>query len=179
MDREDVKKLLTLLQAEYPHSFSQLDDRQMTLKVELWSKEFELDESKMVYTATRLLMREGREFAPTSGQIREKMQSLVEPDYLDEQQAWSLVSRACSNGLYGYEKEYRKLPPDVQRAVGRPEQLREWAAMDAETVQSVVASNFMRSYRAGVARQKEIARLPEEVRMMIAGISEARQLMEG
>ena len=179
MDREDVKKLLTLLQAEYPHSFSQLDDRQMALKVELWSKEFELDESKMVYTATRLLMREGREFAPTSGQIREKMQSLVEPDYLDEQQAWSLVSKACSNGLYGYEKEYRKLPPDVQRAVGRPEQLRDWAAMDAETVQSVVASNFMRSYRAGVARQKEIARLPEEVRTMIAGISEARQLMEG
>ena len=178
MDREGVKKLLTLIQAEYPNSFSRLDDRQMALKLELWVKEFEEDDEKVVFTATRLLMRDGRDFAPTSGQIREKIQSLLEPEYLDEQQAWALVSRACSNGYYGYEKEYRKLPPEIQSAIGRPEQLKEWAMMDVETVQSVVASNFMRSYRAGVNKKKELERIPASIREMISGLSDKARLME-
>lgn len=179
MEYEEVRKLLTLIQAEYPQSFSKLDERQMALKLEMWSKEFKDDNAMLVYSAARTLMGTAREFAPNSGQIREKMRELTSEKTLDEQQAWALVSKACANGYYGYKKEFAKLPPEVQRAVGRPEQLKEWAVMDVDTVQSVVASNFMRSYRAGVEREKEMARIPQEVREMLGQVSEKMRLTGG
>lgn len=179
MEKAEVLKLLMLLEAEYPQSFKNLDDEHRRLKIELWSKEFEKDNSSVVYAAARTLMRSGREFAPTSGQIREKMVDLLAVNVLDEQQAWSLVSKACSNGYYGYRQEFEKLPPEVQRAIGRAEQLREWALVDEDTFQTVVASNFMRSYKTTVVRERELARIPDEVRRQLTGISDKFRLMEG
>lgn len=179
MEKAEVQTLLTLIQAEYPQSFFKMDERQMALKLEMWSKEFEKDDSRVVFAAARVLMRSAREFAPNSGQIREKINELTMEPTLDEQQAWALVSKACTNGYYGYKQEYEKLPPAVQRAVGRPEQLKEWAVMDVDTVQSVVASNFMRSYRAGTAKERETARIPSEIRNLLAGVSDKMKLTEG
>lgn len=53
------------------------------------------------------------------------------------------------------------LSDTVRRVVGSPSQLREWAMMEPDTVQSVVASNFQRSYRSRAASEKEFAALPE------------------
>lgn len=172
-----IKKLLTLLQSEYPSSFTGMDARTMRLKTELWEREFAKDDINLVYAAIRAYMESPERFAPSIGQVREKMRLLTQKESLSEQAAWALVSRACRNGLYGYQKEFDKLPAEVQRAVGVPEQLRAWAAMDADTLESVVASNFMRSYRAQTAKDKEIAMLPQEVRQMLGGISEGMKLI--
>lgn len=172
MTDEQVDKLLTLLQAEYPHSFSGMDDRMLALKRNLWIKEFEQDDNRIVLAAARLYMKSGGAFAPTIGQLREKIAMLTTSgSELPEQSAWALVSKACQNGLYGYKKEFEKLPPDVQRAVGAPEQLREWARMDVETVQSVVASNFMRNYRTQQSRERELAQIPDELRNKLCEVA--------
>jgi hypothetical protein len=176
-DRQlSVKMLITLLQSEYPNSFVNMDERLLKLKIELWEKEFANDDLNVVYAAIRTYMRSPERFAPTIGQIREKMDMLTEPDKLSEVAAWALVSKACRNGYYGYKEEFAKLPPEIQQAVGRPEQLREWAAMDAETVGSVVASNFMRSYRTTKQRAKEMAMIPGEVRQMLSSITQKLEL---
>lgn len=169
MKKTEVAQLLSLIEAEYPQSFRGLSEEQRNLKLGLWEKEFENDDAMVVYAAVRTLMRSGREFAPTSGQIREKMTEFSEVNTLDEQQAWALVAKACSNGSYGYRTEFEKLPPTVQKAVGRAEQLKDWAAIDVDTLQTVIASNFMRSYRTALVREKEMARIPLEVRAQITG----------
>lgn len=174
MTDKQVDELLTLLQAEYPNSFSSLDERMMAVKRNLWIKEFSADDKTLVYTAVRLFMKSGGAFAPTIGEIRQKMAALttVEAE-IPEQTAWALVSKACANGLYRYKEEFAKLPPEVQRAVGAPEQLKAWAAMDADTVGSVVASNFMRNYRSQQTRERELAVLPPEMRQMIGNIADS------
>ena len=86
--------------------------------------------------------------------------------------SWSLVERACRNGLHGAGEEFEKLPPLIQKAVGSPNQLREWAMMDADTVKSVVASNFMRSFKIYQKRERETAMLPESVRELLTGVTE-------
>ena len=174
-----VKMLLTLLQSEYPGSFVNLDDRLMKLKTELWEKEFANDDLNLVYAAIRAYMKSPQNFAPTIGQIREKMDLLTgkAQESMSEQAAWALVSKACSNGIYGYREEFAKLPPDVQAAVGAPEQLREWAMMDVDTVQSVVASNFKRSFRAEQQRAKEISMLPASVQEMITGAVDSMKML--
>lgn len=178
MEKMDVLKLLMLLEAEYPQSFKGLDDEHRKLKTELWAKEFEQDNANVVFAAARILMRSGREFAPTSGQIREKIMSFADAKTLDEQQAWSLVAKACANGYYGYRTEFEKLPVEVQRAIGRPEQLREWALVDENTLQTVVASNFMRSYKTTVSREKELARIPAEIRKQLIEVADNLKLTE-
>lgn len=180
MTVENTEKILTLLQAEYPHSFSGLDERMMLLKRNLWCKEFENDPFEIVYAAVRMCIRSGSAFAPGIGEIRQKMAVLTEDGQeLPEQMAWALVSKACANGLHHSKEEFAALPEEVQRAVGGPEQLRLWAAMDAETVQSVVASNFMRAFRTQKTREKELALLPPEVRQMLGGVIGGVKMIEG
>lgn len=175
----NIRQILTLLQSEYPQSFSSMDARTMALKVELWEREFSDDNPNWVYAAIRTYMRTPERFAPSIGQVREIMNSLTAGEELPEQTAWALVSAACRNGLYGYKQEFEKLPPEVQAAVGAPEQLKAWAAMDADTVESVVASNFMRNYKANKAREKARAALPPEMRDLISGLADHMKLGGG
>lgn len=172
-----MAKLLTLIQAEYPHSFRGMDERMMQLKRELWEREFADADINLVYAAVRIYMKRAESYAPGIGQIREILQSFLSDGELSETEAWALVSRAASNGYYHYEEEFQKLPPPVQRAVGRAEQLHKWALMDTETFESVVASNFMRSFRAIQKREKENTLLPENLRGRLQ--SEGMKQLEG
>lgn len=167
MNRTETAKILALLQSEYPNSFAKLTQEQMNLKLELWASEFSGDAFEAVYTALRMYMETDEQFAPNIGQIRKRLQMQRQQNELSEGEAWAMVSKACQNGSYGYMKEFTKLPPIVQKAVGRAEQLREWAAMEESQVQTVVASNFMRSFRAARERQKEIDTYPSTLMNMI------------
>lgn len=171
MNKRDVKGILALLQTEYPASFVRLDGQQMQAKANLWAEMFADDNPQLVYAAVKSIMAgDMREFAPSIGEIKNKMHDLTTPTEMSETEAWALVSKACANGIYGYEAEFAKLPPTVQAAVGRAEQLREWAMMDEETVQSVVASNFMRGFKTAARRERETALIPDSVKMLLEGV---------
>ena len=159
-----IEMILTLLQSEYPHSFANMDNRTMTLKRDLWKAEFRNDDINLVYAAVRLYMKRPEEYAPSIGQVRENMNVLLAGHELSDQDAWVLVSKACANGLHHAREEFEKLPPEVRQAVGSPEQLKAWARMEEETVQSVVSSNFKKTFRATQERQKTQALIPPEVR---------------
>ena len=176
-----IPMILTLLQSEYPNSFANMDTRTMALKRNLWETEFRNDDIRLVYAAVRLYMKNPERFAPSIGQIRENMKSLLSADkpVMTDQDAWALVSKACSNGIYGYREEFSKLPPDIQQAVGTPDQIRAWAMMDSETVESVVASNFKKTYRATQERKKQMEMLTPEVREMISGIANSMASLPG
>ena len=173
MTREDTVKLMTMLKAAYPHSYKDLTKPDAEAMLALWQRLFSGDDTAEVFAAVdALISTRTVGYSPTPGEVKEKMQQLKRSNDLDELAAWALVSKACRNGLYGYREEFEKLPPDVQAAVGAPEQLRAWAMMDTEAVESVVASNFQRNYRTTKARQKELDKLPADVRKMISGIAD-------
>ena len=83
-------------------------------------------------------------FPPTVAEIRTLVLENVGECEMSPLAAWALVERAIRNGIYGAEEEFAKLPEVVQKAVGRPEILKEWALMDIDTVQSVEQSHFIR-----------------------------------
>lgn len=111
-------------------------------------------------------------FAPSIGQLVGKMQMISQPNELNEMEAWALVSKAIRNGYYGAETEFAKLPEMVQKAIGQPSQLRQWAHSDMESIETVIQSNFMRSYRMVVKREKEVQRMPSDVRVLIEKTNE-------
>ena len=109
-------------------------------------------------------------FAPSVGQLVDKMQSVQQPQELNEMEAWSLVSKVIRNSGYNSVEEFAKLPPIVQKAVGLPSQLRTWA-LDENYNEEVVSSNFIKCYRAELARERELQKMPKAVRDMIAKVN--------
>ena len=106
-------------------------------------------------------------FAPSIGQLINKLHEVQSPQELNEMEAWSLVSKALRNGYYGAVEEFNKLPPLVQKAVGSPDNLRNWAQTDSESIENVVQSNFMRTYRTVVNRAKEYQKMPKDIQALI------------
>ena len=52
--------------------------------------------------------------------------------------------------------EFEKLPEEVRRVVGHPSQLYEWAMLDTREVNTVIASNFRRAWRARTEARKSL-----------------------
>ena len=179
MRKKDVAGLLGVLETEFPQSFAKVPIELKESKLNLWADLLADYDAQIVWAAVKTLLAEDREFAPGIGQIQARVRELTRGDELTEGEAWALVSKACSNGLYGYKEEFAKLPKVVQKAIGEPEQLREWAMVDVETLQTVVASNFQRSYKITQKRETFIQSLPAGVRLAISQAAPPRKSLEG
>lgn len=106
-------------------------------------------------------------FAPSIGQLIGKIQTISQPQELDGMAAWGLVSKALRNGTYGAVEEFNKLPPLVKQAVGMPDNLKNWATSDYQTIETVIQSNFLRTYETVVKRANEINRMPDNIKSLI------------
>ena len=178
MTTAETKMILATLRAAYPNFYAGMGKDDLYAIVNLWAAQFEQYDGNVVYAALQALISTKVEgYPPTIGAVKEQIGKLFASDQLNESEAWALVSRACSRGIYESVEEFNKLPPSVQKAVGRPDQLKAWAMMDEETVQSVIASNFKRTYRVIAEREKEMQLLPSAVRNYIENPS--MPLLEG
>ena len=166
MTLKEAGQIVGLLLFNYPDTLRDNSDEAFQTYVRNWHSFFVEDRAEEVLAAVQSIIASSQErFAPNIGMIREQMRRLRTPKGgLSEQEAWELVKRALRNGYYGYREEFEKLPPTVQRCVGSENMIREWAVMDTETLDSVVASNFMRSFRAIRQSAEEEARMPAAMR---------------
>ena len=172
MNREETLAILAVLKLAYPSAFRDLGRTDAEATVRLWQKHFaDVPYEEADLAVSLLIDTRGPGYTPTIGEVKNLLRGLRAPEGLGAEEAWALVSKACRNGLYGSREEFAKLPPEVRSAVGSPERLRAWAAMDRETVESVVASNFMRGYRAHAAREKELALLPAAMRGLAGSLA--------
>lgn len=168
MTRQETGIIMDILTAAYPRFYSGADAAEMRKIMVLWAEMFSRDDVALVAAAVKSVIESDEKgFPPTIGQVKAKMRLLTGKAETTEQEAWNTVAAAIKNGLYGSEEEFAKFPKEIKRIVGSPAALREWARMDSDTVHSVVASNFQRSYRALAAKAAEVAKLPPDVRKML------------
>lgn len=173
MDLQQSAKILSVLKAAYPHAFQNMSKTDGEAMLTLWSTMFAGDPYEEVNAAVAsLISTRTAGYSPTVGEVKDQLFRLRHSSDIDENGAWVLVSKACRNSSYHSREEFRKLPPDVQRVVGSPEQLKAWAAMEADVVESVISSNFKKAYRIHAERKQEVEKLPPQIREMISGISE-------
>ena len=172
MDRQQTMIILSVLKAAYPHAFQNMRKKDGEAMLNLWATMFTDESYEEVNAAIgALISTRTVGYSPTIGEVKEQIRRLHHHADIDEAGAWALVSKACRNSSYHSREEFAKLPPEVQRAVGSPEQLKQWAGMDAETVESVVASNFKRSFRVQAERAAEVEKLPPQIRDMLGNVS--------
>ena len=165
MTRQETATIMDILAASYPRFYSGPDAPNPVQTLNLWATMFADDPVEVVAMAVKAFIASDKKgFPPHIGAIKDAIVKLKTPDVMTEQEAWELVRKATSNSNYGAKDEFEKLPPVVRRLVGSPNQLREWAMMDSDTLNSVVASNFQRSYKARAASEREYMALPSDVR---------------
>lgn len=180
MDRLETADILSVLKAAYPQFYNGLNRTEANKIVDLWAEMFRDEPAAVVAVAVKsMIASRTNTFPPNIGEVKAQIVKMQTPDEMTEQEAWALVARAIANGIYSASEEFGKLPTGLQRLVGSPNQLREWATMDADAVQSVVASNFQRSYRTRRKQEKENLALPSSVRAMISAVADRMALPAG
>ena len=83
-----------------------------------------------------------------------------ELEHPTEGDAWRLVKKALSDSGYNAKERFDELPEEVQKAVGGPEMLRQWAMLDSDEVNTVIMSNFQRTYKAVLSQMDYAERVP-------------------
>ena len=170
MTREDTIKILSVLRGAYPAFYRDITKQEAESTIALWESMFDEEPYELVGAAVKAFISgDGKGFPPAIGQIKERIRLITTPEEMTEQEAWSYVSKALRNSTYGSVEEFAKLPPEVQAVVHDPGQLKQWAMSPADEVETVIASNFQRSFRAKQKATKEYLALPTEVkRLMIS-----------
>lgn len=164
--------VLSIMRAAYPSFYREMGKRELENIVDLWQTMFADDDPALVTGAVKAFIATDKKgFPPVIGVIKEKLRAITTKPMMTEQEAWALVFKAIRDSGYRAREEFEALPPLLRSLVGSPRQLQDWGMMDEDTVQSVVASNFMRSYRARAQHQQEFDALPSDVQRMALSAS--------
>lgn len=171
MNREDTKKIITMLSAVYVTEFSKKSDEALKQMIDVWTILLADEDANKIATVTKTYLKTNvSPFCPTPAMLIQKAYDLFDDvPGMTELEAWGYVSRALSDSGYNSKKQWNNLPEEVKNAI-TPEQLKEWA-LDENLNLSVVSSNFQRSFRERQKATKEYNRLPNEFKQRLSNNS--------
>lgn len=169
MTREETVKIIRIMCDSYPN----YKPNNISEMVDVWCMMLEDYNYNQISVALKAYVTSDTSgFAPSIGELIAKIQMISQPQELNEMEAWSLVSKALRNGTYGAVEEFSRLPPTVQEAVGNPDNLRNWATSDYKAIETVIQSNFIKTYRSVTSRAEEIKRVPAEIQKLIEKVNQ-------
>ena len=159
MDMKETRRILAAIQAIYP-SFTK--DRDPNVLSQVWQQVFVNTPYPLVNQALNaFIATDVKGFPPTPGALNAFIRKVQQLNGPTEDDAWIKVYKAISRGLYNSQEEFDKLPPDIQRIVGSPRMPFEWAHMDSDDVNKVIAAHFKRSWRAKQELKQDFLLIPE------------------
>lgn len=162
MTRDEVIKIQMVIQAAYPN----YNPPDKTITADTWLVLLNDFTYEQVLAAVHAFIRTDKKgFAPSIGEVIDKLQLLFGEKEINAVAAWTMVLKAIKNSTYHADEEYEKLPRIIQRVIGGPQRLTELATMENLNT-SVESSNFMRDYRAALEADREIQKLPPELKML-------------
>lgn len=173
MTIEQTATIMDILEVAYPRFYINQNENDKYKASALWAEMFINDDIAIVAGAVKsFIATDTKGFPPHIGAIKEAIYKITAPKEMSELEAWVMVRKALGNGSYNAQIEFDYLPSILKRVVGSPATLREWAAMEADVVDSVVASNFQRSYKAIAKTEKEYALIPQDVKNIVNQFAE-------
>ena len=170
LKREETVKIIRIICDCYPN----YKPNNLTETVDVWNmmlSDYTYEQISLALKAYILADTNG--FAPSIGQLVDRVNTFSHPQELNELESWSLVYKAIRNSSYNSEYEFSILPEIVRKAVGTPNQLRTWAK-DENFNEQVVSSHFIRCYRSEVAKDKDFRKMPANIQSLINNNSKAQ-----
>lgn len=171
MNKGETAQIIAVIKEYYP-----LDKEatNITNKVNAWyvilkDYDYNLIQNALIAYVTQ----SNSQFPPSVASLVAKANELMNYNKysMTELEAWNCVVKAVRNSWYNSEKEFEKLPPAVKKVIGSPNTLKEWGQMKIEDFNTVIQSNFMRSYTAKIKQEKDHNVLPSSVKNYIENVS--------
>lgn len=196
MTMQETGIIMDILVTAYPRFYSGKDAPDPRKVMSLWAEMFRHDPVELVAAAVKaLIATDEKGFPPHIGAVKASMRKLVQPDEMTEMEAWRLVRRAIRGASMSpssrritaagidsktsAQKNFEELPSTLRRVVGGPEQLAAWEQVSDDQIDTVIQSNFMRSYRARAQQEREFQALPDDIKTMVGTAADRFALKEG
>lgn len=171
MTREETKMIIAMLSSVYVNEFSKLSEDKVKQMIDIWSMLLEDEDADKIANATKVWLKtSSNAFMPTPAMLIQKSYDLFEAKGLTEMEAWNHISKAIRNGNYHAKEEWEMLPKEVQQMCS-PNDIRDWASMDTSQVQTVVSSNWQRSFKVREKNRVDYDRLPNETKSLISELN--------
>jgi len=171
MTREEVKKLIMIIQATYPNW--NIKNKQETL--DAWAFFLEdYEYNSMMMALKTYISSADSGFAPSVSQLISMARKPQELTQADEGAIWREIRPCIRRGIYHAEEDFEKLSPMAKKVVGQPSQLREWAMLESEVIDSVIQSNMKTRIKDIQRRDLEISAMPIEIQTMIQNTIEMK-----
>ena len=171
MTSMETTAILAVIRTAYPRYYDKKTEKELKETISLWHTMLAEYRADTVSAAVKALIATSK-FPPTIAEVIEMINTLTKPAELGEVEAWGLVKNAIRNSAYHSVEEFDKLPKTIQRTLGNPSVLREWAISEDESMENVIASNFMRAYRAKVDNVMTLEAVPASVKAMVIETAE-------
>lgn len=172
MTKEEILKVVKVITSTYPNLYKSMLADDLQNMIYIWYeilKEYEYNVVQMALKS--YIANDVKGFPPAPGQIVAHIRSLQKVNNKEQAmngiEAWGLVFKALGNSLYNAEEQFNKLPALVQKAVGSPAILKEWASLGTNEIQTVTHSNFLRIYNSVVKREEELDCIPSDIKQAI------------
>lgn len=195
MNKAEMLAIMISIHVAYPAYYRNVPQADVDMAVSLWTEQFSEYPASLVTAAVKaLIAADEKGFPPHIGAVMAKIRLLTQERGTTEQEAWAIVAKAVRGASMGAEtriyrngeldrrtsaeRKFDEMPKIMRRLVGSPDQLAMWALLPEDELQTVIASNFQRSYRAAIAEEQDLARLPEDVKRLVAA-REQKQLKAG
>lgn len=192
MTFDETQAIMAILYDAYPLFYRGVGREDADRKTALWAEMFADEPVGLVAAAVKAYIAQDINNRPPGiGVIKNAIIKLTAPEEMTELEAWSLVrgaisgasmsddSRVLRGGVFSPPSavvKFEQLPPILQRLVGTPSRLAEWAMVPNDKLETVVQSNFMRSYKARAAHEREYMALPADVRQTMEALAEGMKM---
>jgi hypothetical protein len=171
MNRKEIINLLGIAAANFPH----IQTKELKPTAVLWEKALS-DITYDVAEKALLKVLSTSKFFPTIAEIREAATQLTQPQQLDAMEAWGLVVNAIRRyGFYREKEALDSLPEEIADLVKQFT----WRELCLNENPDTIRAQFRMAWETRTKRKKELDALPQEVRVMIEGLTEKMKLLGG
>lgn len=170
MNGKEVKEMIEFLQAVYPTYYRSLTQEAMDKYLVSWTVVFEPFDARDMFAGCRAYISANTTgFPPDPGSIVAYANKVRNPaDDGSGIEAWNLVRRAVNSPRDQYQAAFDVLPDTVKKIVGSPATLMAWGNVEEAEFDTVIQSNFLRSYEALVQKQNVERRIPDSLKIALS-----------
>ena len=168
MKKSETVDCITYLSAAYPGAYKRFTEQKFETLIAVWYNTFsEYPFAAVMVGIQGYISTDTSGFPPAPGQVIKVIQDITRQEETNSMEAWAIVKKAVNSPRDRMEETFRSLPPLIQKVVGGHHQLMAWGNVNEEEFETVIQSNFMRTYETEKRRQKQIDMLPERIRRMM------------
>ena len=166
MTTEETRAILTVLKANYPQSFRNMNKDVGNQMLALWAEAFKDTPAQLVTSAVKkIIYTDTREFAPNIGQVNAVIAEMTTSE-MPFEEAWKVIDNAVHSG--SPTVEWTKFPAVLKRITSARD-IQGWAySTEPSAYRTVVKAQVRKAYETQIAREKELSVLPESIKKLIS-----------